>query len=259
MRREFDLKGGIWTPSRRDFLKSAGIVLAGGLVAPKPARATGWTFLGGVNQYGVNTSTGTIDTSTANLIVVALATNGGGTPSTAITDSLGNTWLTALAGTTIYCGYCVPASKGAGHTFKINATSSMDSQCSIMVAAFSFATTPLLTASNSNHQFGSSVLTRQVPSITPSANNALYIAAGQIPVLSALAALDSSLSYATRMAGNGAQFGGALGYIDQSSAAAIAPTLTGTSVTQWMDVCGFYFLGSTASAITRRFIGMGRE
>jgi hypothetical protein len=225
------------------------------LDTPRIAHAAGWSFIGGVSVQGVATNTGTLNTTSANLLVAAVAHNGSiTTAATAVSDSQGNTWSLAFLGNgtqTIIVAYCIPTSTSSSHTFQI--PSGADSQSTLMVGAFSVTGTPTLTSVNTNHSFATTVLTRTVPSITPSAANALYIAAGQTPAAAGggTPTLDSGLSYIAQLAGNNSQFGGAFGYVDQSSAAAISPTITQLSPTQWMDICGFYFLATSSGTVVR--------
>src|ERR1035441_8774023 len=66
--REFTRHGYIWTPTRRDLLKTAGGVLAAGLLAPRIAQAATFTLLQHVAANAAS-PTPSIDSTGADLLI----------------------------------------------------------------------------------------------------------------------------------------------------------------------------------------------
>lgn len=144
------------------------------------------------------------------------------------TDSYGNTWtpLTTrfaqdYASTRLY--YCFPPANkvGSGHTFSVTTDSP-----GIAVAAFS-GVNPAGTIQESgavSGGLGSGTQTAQAGSLTPGTNGSLIIHGSNIVGTSP--SINSSLTLVSSAFESGKAFGCNLGYLIQTTAAAINPTLT---------------------------------
>lgn len=180
-----------------------------------------------------DTTTGQIDTTGANLLVVVGTYYGlAGTPvSTDINDSKANTWSvgteyeTVGANSGIRIWYSVPTSVGSGHTFTFDADVARAQYVSITVAAFSGAAASPFDQQNGNN--GGGAATIQPGSVTPSENNCVVITG---VVTGGSATIDSinggfTISNTTQYS-NGVHLGGSLAYLIQTTAAAANPTWT---------------------------------
>src|ERR1039458_4674364 len=88
--REFTRHGYIWTPTRRDLPKTAGGVLATGLLAPRIARAATFALLQHVSANAAS-PTPSIDSTGADLLVWCHTRRGGASyVESPLTDSKGN-------------------------------------------------------------------------------------------------------------------------------------------------------------------------
>jgi len=169
-------------------------------------------------------TTGAIDTTGANFLVISVAVDSGATPT--ISDSKSNTW-TALTSsaltvkTIIY--YVANPTVGTSHTFSNTAS---QNYCSIRAAAFSgvATTTP---ADQQNGATGTGASTLATGSITPSENNELVIAALGFNSDGGTISIGSSLTITNSNAfGSGNNYGGSMAYIIQTTAEAVNPTWT---------------------------------
>lgn len=131
---------------------------------------------GSTTSNGFTTS-GSINTTGANLLLVWVALGGTGTYSGTVSDSKGNSWTQgtpAVSGLADRCGcwwYSVPTSVGSGHTFSVTGTSTFPTICA---SAWSGADAAPYDQHNENGLvFGTSVSSN---SVTPSSNNQLVIA-----------------------------------------------------------------------------------
>jgi hypothetical protein len=146
---------------------------------PFVAAPSGFTLISNGASTGAQASprtTGAIDTTGANLLVVAASQFGSVTIGT-VTDSKGNTWtpLTAQNQGTTYINifYCVPSSVGSGHTFTWS--NGADVYGAVAVQAWSGAhASPFDTENGATTSTLASLATG---SITPAQNNSLVIAA----------------------------------------------------------------------------------
>jgi hypothetical protein len=173
---------------------------------------------------GTTVTTSSVNTTGANLLVVAV-TYYGNTTDPVLSDSKGNTWtgLTAReqSGTTmsVRLYYCVPTSVGSGHTF--TAGPGGTSYPTISVSAFSGAA-----ASPYDQETGAatagSVTSFQPGSITPSENNCVLVTG--VSTGGTSHGVDSSFN-ATATDNVGAQhLGGGIAYKIQTTAGAENPT-----------------------------------
>ena len=167
-------------------------------------------------------ATGAIDTTGANLIVISVGFYSAGTGLT-VSDSKGNTWLPLTLRTTSSGHqrffYAQAALVGSGHTFTVTGTSIYPA---IHVRAFAGATaTPFdLQAGATNS--GSSLATG---SITPTQPGALVVS-GLCFDSTATVSVAPTMTVTQSPFGSGVAFGGALGYLVQTTAAAVNPTWT---------------------------------
>lgn len=173
-------------------------------------------------------TTSPIDTTGANLIVVAIS-DYAIQPASILSDSKSNTWnaLTPAIGsapyerTTLY--YCYNPTVGAGHTFTATSPSGF-TYPSINVSAWSGSAASPFDVENGGGSPGVSSI--QAGSITPSANGELIIAANCFEHTAAWS-IDSGFTITDQdVYGGGNNFGGAMAYFVQTTAAAINPTWT---------------------------------
>ena len=174
---------------------------------------------------GGDATTGAINTGGANLIVVGVAML---STNPAIQDNKGNTWSrltvqTAGSNFSEALFYCYAPSVGSGHTFNTNNGS--NNYPSICVAAFSgSAASPLDQLSGSS---ATTTLSIQPGSITPGQDSELSIAflgcnnsESSMTVNAGFSVTDSQLFV------SGKAYGCAMGYLIQTTAAAVNPTWT---------------------------------
>ncbi|MFM2357274.1 MAG: hypothetical protein RJA61_11 [Candidatus Parcubacteria bacterium] len=180
---------------------------------------------GAGSSGGNNVTTGAIDTTGANLIVVVVSWYSGA--ANTLSDSKGNTWtaLTAYAaGNTqqrIY--YAYNPTVGSGHTF----TATNSSYPSIAVSAWSGAATSPYDVENGSS--GSGITSKQPGSVTPSENNELIITGLGFDTSNTLSinsgfTISNQLNYTV-----GNYMGGAMAYLVQTTSAAVNPTWSWSS------------------------------
>jgi hypothetical protein len=176
---------------------------------------------------GTLATTSGVNTTGATLIVLAVASYSNATIPNP-TDSKSNTWthLTSISVSTdvvIRMHYCLNPTVGSGHTFSVSTTSCFPSIC---MQAFSGVRD---FEQETGHGTSSTVTTLQPGPLTPGENNCL--------VLSAVANSGSSISasgytVASRNYGPGTNFGSALGYKIETTAAAADAAWTWTTATK---------------------------
>lgn len=176
-----------------------------------------------------NYTTGSMDTTGADLLVACFADAGGAVPT--ITDSKGNTWVLGRRavpidwGSSIYYAWGTGLVVGTGHTFTFTKT---DQFGSAQVFAFSggqIATDPL-DQTNQNHALTST--TMQPGSVTPTTDGQLVIAHDTWDNEASMATVDSGFvtpSYGDIGTG-GVYLGSGSSYLIQTNAAAVNPTFT---------------------------------
>lgn len=219
-------------------------------------------------------TTPSIDTTGADLIVVAVTWYAGGSPpGLALTDSKSNTWsalttyddISVTEHVKFY--YCVSPSVGSGHTFSFNANT-VDVFSSICVTAWSGAFTSgspydQLNGAGSN----GSGSTMQSGSITPTEDNTLVVAA---------VAFDDNSSGAVSLDGGftirnsqpfvtGHSLACSIATLVQTSAAAANPTwnITNSAATREATIASFKSVagggggGSTPPSMRLAALGVG--
>lgn len=180
---------------------------------------------------GANCTTPAIDTTGANLLVVAIADFESG--STVLSDSKGNTWTpltrrAAVGSGAVQLYYCASPTVGSGHTFTATATASFPA---IFAAAFSGAHTSPFDAESAGTVFEVAAGPRTTidnANLTPSQNNALVVTGlggGGVSIL-----IDESfiITDSADLSG-GNNFAGGLAYIIQTTAGATSPTWSWTN------------------------------
>jgi hypothetical protein len=179
---------------------------------------------------GNTITTGAIDTTAANLLVVHLGTYQAG-PAT-LSDSKSNTWtaLTAhdsfsLLRSIIY--YCNNPTVGSGHTFTATGTASYTAICA---AAFSGAISTPFDVQNGGSITGQSTVS--TGSITPTQNGELIIAGlcSNNPGGLAGVSINSGFTIAESQDYTANNFSSALAYLIQGTAGAVNPAWTWTAI-----------------------------
>lgn len=180
-------------------------------------------FVAGVNAGGDTTTvtSGAIDTTGANLIVVHVVSYSAG--SATLSDSKGNTWTKLtdrLAGGGIRgtLFYVFNPTVGSGHTF-----TGGNSYPVVSVAAFSGADAAPFDVENGATGSGA---TLQPGSVTPSTANNIVVCGVSDGSTTGTPAIDSGFTEPNAEA-DGAAFSGTIGYLIQTAATAQNPTWSG--------------------------------
>src|ERR1035441_9562870 len=263
-KREFTRHGYLWTPTRRDLLKTAGGVLAAGLLAPRVARAATFTLLQHVAATAAS-PTPTIDSTGGDLLIWCHTRRGSATyVETPGTDSKGNlasgytklgpynnggdnatVVMYVLRGGTFGTGHTIPYGGGAG--------GGMDS-----VSVWSgSAASPI----DQSAGFASTAAsTIQPGSITPTLPNELAIAllCDQAYPNDRTHSVDASMTALDNIASPNFSYRAMVAYKIQTAAAAINPTFTATGSAQFMAamIVSFKSTSSTSGGKVRhRVIG----
>lgn len=167
-------------------------------------------------------TTSPIDTTGADLLVVAVL----GNTSAAPTDSKSNTWvgLTTYAGSSagVTIWYCRGGTAGSGHTF-----SSPGGYAGLWAGAFAGSKSSGVFDLGSDVGTGTSgVATLSPGSVTPSAPGAIIISACAWEFFASFVSVDSGFTASGFDGVGGTTYGGAGGYLIQSSASPVNPTWT---------------------------------
>lgn len=209
-----------------------------GLVWIQPSRFSvvgggGPTLIAHAGAAGTANSatTGSIDTTGANLLVVSACWYPGTEADAVITDSKGNTWTALTRHGTVNVSvtanrlfYCYGGTVGSGHTFTTTATGGYHS---IQVVALSGMAASPFDQQNGAQDSGIWV-TRQPGSITPSQDNTVVVTALTFDDnTSGAISIDGSYTIADTSAfATGAGMGGSLAYKILTAASAQNPTWT---------------------------------
>lgn len=168
-------------------------------------------------------TSGSIDTTGANLLVMNIAVDGGATPT--IADSKGNTW-NALTSSTLTVKnlmyYSIPTSVGSGHTFSNTGASNY---CSLEVETFSGVhATPV---DQQNGATGTGSATLATGSVTPSEDGELVIAGLGFNASGTTITINGGFTKTHEVNfGGGNNYGSAMAYLIQTTATAANPTWT---------------------------------
>lgn len=179
-------------------------------------------------------TSGSIDTSGADLIVVAASQYGNGQANATLTDSKGNTWtqLTQYHNsvpdvTRITLYYCFAPTVGSGHTFTLSRTDSYPS-----VAAMAFSGSITSPFGNENGDRGTAVTSVATGSITPPEDDCLVVSALGYDTPGSGATVNSSLTGLVGTTPTTGQYQGiGMAYIVQTAAGAINPTWSWSGAT----------------------------
>lgn len=166
-------------------------------------------------------TTAGINTTGANLIVLAIA----GTGTMTVSDSNGNTWTACTnysgsGGEVVRLYYCYSPTVGAGHTFTVSGTSTYSV---IEVSAWSGAATSPLDQQNGANNSSTTI---QPGSITPAQNNELVITAVNYYISRSYSSISGATFLDSLDGANNNNYGLAVAYNIQTTAAAINPTWT---------------------------------
>lgn len=175
-----------------------------------------------------NVTSGSINTSGANLIVVHIA-DYGGTGLGTLSDSKSNTW-TALTGfsqgggSTSQIYYCYNPTTDAAHTFTYSSGSTI--YPTIQVMAFSGSASSPFDAQNGNGQnFGSTLTTG---SVSPSVDNELLVAGCAMLASATISSIDSGFNFLLYSASGANSTGGGFAYLIQTTAGSVNPAWSKT-------------------------------
>lgn len=193
-------------------------VWAQSVAAFSRARFVSSAAAGGTQHGGV--TTGAIDTSGADILVMAVSCDAGVSPT--VSDSKSNVWSPLTLRTSSFVRvrlwYVTAPSVGSGHTFTVDALS--DSFSSIAVAAFSGVTS----FESENGATASGIELIQPGSVTPNFDDALVVAAIGVNGIDSPYAISDGFTISNQVAfDTGTHYGVALGYVIQPAAAAINP------------------------------------
>lgn len=196
---------------------------------------------------GATVTTSSIDTTGANLIVVAVSYYSDGVVPT-LSDSKGNTWTglterSLSASSSVRLFYCVAPTVGSGHTFT---AARLNSYPTVSVSAFSGAA-----ASPYDQESGAVVGTTstsyQPGSITPSENNCVLVTG--IANGGTSNTIDSSFN-ATSTGNSGSNHvGGGIAYKIQTTAGAENPTWSWTTSSSRASAMASFKAAAGAAAL----------
>lgn len=197
---------------------------------------------------GDNVTSGAIDTTGADLIIVHVA----GLPSVTLTlsDSQSNSWtaLTKNSGVGNFGGqiyYKQAPTTNASHTFTISSTGGFPS---VVVAAFSGSVaTPFDVENQNTTGFGTSV---QVGSVTPGQANSLIISSITFSS-NETHSIDSSFTVTDQQGNTGNGLGCGLAYLIQGAASAVNPTWSWASGSSGVALDAVFKPGAASSGAGR--------
>lgn len=195
--------------------------------------------------------TAAINTTGANLIVIAMV---GGNDITA-SDNKGNTYteltLQNQGGDKVRLWYCFNPTVGSGHTFH----QTWSYEC-IFAAAFSgVASSPF---DQENGAGSASATSLQPGGITPSEDNCLVITGLMAGLTNTLHTVNGGFTITNSINGvNGVNYGGAMAYLIQTTAAAANPTHSwASSVPAALRIASFKGPGGGGGGVTNHFLSV---
>lgn len=207
-----------------------------------------------------NVTTGSIDTSTATLLVMAVTSlSSQGAPTAS--DSKGNTWnsMTFIASTSLRVTVFYAFAKGggaldvgSGHTFTSTRSSGFQS---VNVAAFPGGNTTAPFGAESAGGSTAGATTVQPGSLTPSEDNMLLIAACGGGTPANPFSVDSPFTIAVQNDGGVDNFPSALAYSIQTTATARNPTFTLTATTQSAAAMGSFKVAGAGGGSAGKPVG----
>ena len=206
------------------------------------------TFVASVTRGGAagGGTTAAIDTTGASLIVISVGWNATAIVPITVTDSKSNTWsplsFSVRTDTREQLYICLSPTVGSGHTFTVTGTAIYPA---IIVTAFAgVASLQVDTGANG----ASSPIASG--SITPAANGALILTARVSNAAATNTITPSGFTAITVAYAGGTNMGGAVGYLIQTTAAAVDATWTWTGTPTQNAVTTAVFLPVAAPAPT---------
>lgn len=211
------------------------------------------TLTEGLGFFGGTSSA--IDTTGANLLVVAYSHVAGATPT--LSDSKGNTWSSVAvsvggADWDLRLYYSVPSSVGSGHTFTV-AAGGAEVQASVSVQAWAGAATTPLDQTNNNYAGTGSDTSVQPGSVTPSEANELVVTAleNRFDSSDSSRSINSGFTISGQSGNHDNSASLALAYLVQTSAAAVNPTWSWSSGGTANAVIGTFKASAAATSPAR--------
>jgi hypothetical protein len=206
------------------------------------------TSAAGADSATVTTSA--VDTTGANLIVLAVARYQGGTGVT-VSDSKGNTWTALTDHPTatdpaIRLYYCLAPTVGSGHTFQMSGTGVYPS---VSMSAFSGASA--YDSQQNGNASDSSATSGQPGSITPSENNCVAVT-GAVTNGTSLV-VDGDYSAHATVSSPGAGYTSGIAYSIQTTAAATNPTWSWTGGSSHAEAIASFRATAGGSVFTPYF------
>lgn len=200
-----------------------------------------------------NVTTGSIDTTGADLIVIVVSAYGG---APTLSDSKGNTWTARTSYGPIHvCKiyYCASPTVGSGHTFTLTSSTLYPT---VNVAAFSGTHATPYDVENGYAEVGAPSTTGQPGSVTPSEDNEVLITG--TTHASTVSSIGSSFTITDNIAyGAGTNIGGAMAYKIQTSAGAENPTWTYGSAQYFTASIATFKAGGGGAAVVSRLCLLG--
>lgn len=210
------------------------------------------TAKGSVSGAAVTTTA--IDTTGANLIIIAVGWYSAGNP--AISDSKSNTWTALTIKTNTGSGnnrlwYCVNPTVGTGHTF----TNGTGNYSSVAVSAWSGANATPFDVENG--AIGAAIVTLATGSVTPGQDNELVIAGISLRGLwgansDDIVTIDNGFTISNQIPGVGNnRLSVGMAYKVQTTAAAVNPSWSWShSDSVSVTIATFKVLAASVSTIT---------
>lgn len=191
----------------------------------------------GESSNSTSITTSAVDTTGANLIVVAIASNNASSGD--FSDSKSNTWIPLTiynnaGGDRVQLQYCYNPIVGSGHTF--TEADAVAIYPSIAVMAFSGAVSSPFDAENGNTIVTNSILTIQPGTVTPAGPNELFVSGTAFGNTTSDMTIDSGFTRTEFQPGIFANsYGVAIAY--KISSGAENPTWTKTGIAYNEEAC----------------------
>jgi hypothetical protein len=208
--------------------------------------------IGAASADTFSVTTGAINSTGANFLAAAVAdltTHPGTDPS----DSKGNSWTvlteTTVSNVRLRLMYAKNATTGSGHTFTASSAEAEFPAAAFAAFANVHTVTPFDVENGGSTSGGTTV---QPGSITPGTDHELVLTGVGISGTPSTMSIDGGYTITDEVDFNGGvNFGVALAYLVQTSAAATNPTWTGTAVTSYAARIASFL---EAVTVSRRFI-----
>ncbi len=204
-------------------------------------------------------TTSAINTTSADTIFLTIACLASDTPT--ISDSKTNTWTLVrsqndVGGAVKNVGYrsATPASVGSGHTFTVTPGTFIG----IAVTAFAGGATSSIDDQVNSAGGGFGATTMQPGSITPSVNNTLVITTIEVSDGADATSINGGFTIAAHVIAGGSNFGAAIAYLVQTTAAAANPTWTMTAGSNYLAATIADFKTAAVAADTQEWMNQHR-